>query len=217
MRKYVPFTVTLAILAIFSTVMSYKYVYSQDTSNTDQPAEIKDFDGLKAEFKQETQDPESKNARFDMILHSNINSDRVKVEWTVSGSSQLVNDADKRTDLDIRQGQTYTIPVTIRPLGEGVTEVYGTAQSVNVDSSFLVTVRKNFVTDKDAQILPLTTEYQSAKNLSVVKNIVLTLLIVAAVLGLIYLGFRRLTKYLKAEPEVTFENEVDTNQPLASK
>lgn len=217
MRKYVPFTVTLAILAIFLPLVSLSYVSAQDATTTDQPAEIKDIEGLKAEFKQNTQDPESKNIKFEMILHSNIDSDRVKVTWTVTGSSKIVNTNEKRVDLDIRKGQTYTIPITILPVGKGVSEVYGTAQSVNVASSFLVTVRKNYASNSDSEVLPITSEYQTARVLSIVKSVLIIVVIFATILGIFFFGFRRVNKYLKTEPEVTFENEIDPNTPLTGK
>jgi len=212
MRKYVPFTVTFAILAIFTPIISFSRLNAQTDANIDQPAVVKDVEGLRAEFKQLTQDPDSKNATFQMILKSSIDSDRVKIEWTITGASKLVNDNDKRTNLTIKKGQTYTIPITIIPQGEGVTEVFGTAEAVNVDSSYLVTVRKNFATNKSAEILPITSDYTNAKNLSVVKNIILLVVVVATILGVILLILRRITKYLKTEPEVTFENELASTQ-----
>jgi len=212
MRKYVPFTVTFAILAIFAPIISFNQLNAQTDANIDQPAVVKDVEGLRAEFKQLTQDPDSKNATFQMILKSSIDSDRVKIEWTITGASKLVNESDKRTNLTIKKGQTYTIPITIIPQGEGVTEVFGTAEAVNVDSSYLVTVRKNFATNKNAEILPITSDYTNAKNLSVVKNIILLVVVVATILGVILLILRRITKYLKTEPEVTFENELTSTQ-----
>ncbi|MFS8130418.1 MAG: hypothetical protein ACMG57_00415 [Candidatus Dojkabacteria bacterium] len=217
MRKYVPFTVTFAILAIFTSLIGYTSIYAQDASTADLPAEIKDFDGLKAEFRQNTQDPDSKNIKFEMVLHSNIDSDRVKVTWTVSGASKMVNTSEKRVDLDIRKGQTYTIPITILPVGKGISEVYGTAQSVSVESSFLVTVRKNYSSNSDSEVLPITQEYQTAKSLLVVKNVLILVLVIGGVIATALLVFRRINKYLKTEPEVTFENEVDTNAPLTGK
>ncbi|MEO6729547.1 MAG: hypothetical protein ABIM99_06525 [Candidatus Dojkabacteria bacterium] len=214
MRKHVSITVTFAILAIFSSVIGFSPIYAQEAASADKPAEIKDFDGLRAEFKQETQDPDSKNITFNMILKSNINSDRVRIDWTLSGTSKLLNDKDKTKTLSIKQGETYTIPITITPTSEGVTEIYGTAQSVNVDSSFLVTVRKNFAFNNSLEVLPITSEYTTARTLSIVKSIVLVLLVASAILGFGFIGLKRIMKYLRAGPDVTFENEVDPTLPI---
>lgn len=216
MRKYVPFTITFAILAIFLGY-SFTSLNAQTTDTTDQPVVIKDFDGLRAEFKQETQDPESKNATFNMILKSNIDSDRVKIVWTVTGSSKALDSKQLTMNLNIKKGGTYTVPITVIPQGEGVTEVYGTAQSVSVDSSFLVTVRKNFQTNKLLEILPLTDAYNQAKTLSNVKNIVIVLVIVSIIIGILFVAFKRFNRYIKTEPEVTFDNEVDPNITPAGK
>ncbi|MEP7104036.1 MAG: hypothetical protein ABI721_04990 [Candidatus Dojkabacteria bacterium] len=199
----------LFLTFLFPLILPF-HLSAQDTINTDIPAEIKDFEGLRAEFKQQIQDPESKNVTFTMVLKSNINSDRVKIEWSVTGASKIVNQSEQRKNLDIKEGQTYNISITVTPTGEGVSEVYGTAQSVNVDSSFLVTVRKNFGSNNDLEVLPISTEYQSAKTFVAIKNIVIVVVLIGIGVALAFLGFRRLVKYLKSEPEVTFEDEVKT-------
>lgn len=155
----------------------------------DAPAEIDDFAGLRAELKQYTQDPGSKEVLFEMILTSNVDSDRVRVTWELQGRSVFAATADLVVEMEIKKGESYTIPITVRPTSKGVTELYGKVQSYELGNSFLVTVRKNYASNENAEILPITDEYKEAKLqhtfINIGKYIVLTLiLIVAGVFGL---------------------------------
>lgn len=199
-------------LALFFTLSPF--VFAQDLNTTDKPAEIKDFEGLRAEFKQYTQDPETKVVKFEMVLNSKINSDRVRVEWTLDGPSEFVDEREQRRDLKIEAGKSYVIPVNVRIIGEGLNEVFGKAESVQVDSSFLVTVRKNFNSNSEGEVLPQTAEYNSSKTLNQIKNIVVAAAIVAVVIGLVFFIFKRFVLLAKADPTVEYPE--DNQDPVTA-
>src|SRR5688500_16466537 len=60
----------------------------------DAPAEIDDFSGLRAELNQYTQDASSKEVTFEMVLKSNVDSDRVRVTWELEGRSIFAPSSD---------------------------------------------------------------------------------------------------------------------------
>jgi len=157
----------------------------------DRPAEITDVQALRAEFKQYTQDPSSKIAKFEMILKSNIDSDRIRVTWTIKGVSNAVNEAQLNLTLGVKKGGVYTLPVEVVPITTGVTEIYGKAQAFGADANVVATVRKNFASNSNGEILPLTEDFNSKKNMNLIINI---LKIVFVVLLLSMIGLFALKK-----------------------
>jgi hypothetical protein len=204
-------------LFLFFLLLLSPVVYAQDLTTTDKPVEIKDFEGLRAEFKQYSQDPETKIVKFEMTLNSKINSDRVRIEWTAVGISEFVDEREARRDLKIEAGKSYVIPVSVRILGDGIHEVFGKAESVQVDSSFLVTVRKNFASNASAEVLPITNEYSTAKTLSQIKNAVFIIIGVAAVIAAVFFIFKRFVLFSKAEPTVEYPEDNPDPVPVGSK
>ena len=155
----------------------------------DRPADVSSTQALEVSFKEYTQNPSTKVARFEMILKSNVDSDRVRVTWTISGQSIATNENQLIRNLTVQAGQTYSIPIDVKPLGYGVTEVYGVAKIVGADSNQLATVRKNFASNNSAEILPLTDEYNQAKVFSIIWLIVRTLVIGLVLIAVGFFGF----------------------------
>jgi hypothetical protein len=171
---------------------------SVDLFNEDKEVEITDVQSLKADFKQYTQDPDSKIVKFEMILTSQINSDRLRITWTVSGISKPVDDNQLTTVLDIKAGQTYTIPIEVTPTGYGVSEVYGKAQAFGADSNVIATVRKNYASNEMGEILPITDDYKNKKLFNLVFSIIKLILILVFVFIGIFFGFKKFTKWYNA-------------------
>src|SRR5260221_14128550 len=90
-------------------------VYAQtDLKNQDQAAQISDVEGLRAEFKQDVEDPSTKIVKFTMVLKSNIDSDRVRITWTTLGPNFITQDNPYVIqsnvaigNIVIAKGQTY--------------------------------------------------------------------------------------------------------------
>ena len=190
-------------------------VYAQtDLKNQDQAAQISDVEGLRAEFKQDVEDPSTKIVKFTMVLKSNIDSDRVRITWTTLGPNFITQDNPYVIqsnvaigNIVIAKGQTYNIPITIGILGDGVNELVGKAEAFKADSTYIVTVRKNYATNADSEVLPITDQYNSVKTGNTIKNVLIVVLIVAAILTAGFFGLKAFLKWLdkderKNYPEV---------------
>ncbi|MCA9386771.1 hypothetical protein KC669_01930 [Candidatus Dojkabacteria bacterium] len=173
----------------------------------DRPADVSSSQALEVTFKEYVQNPSSKVARFEMVLKSNVNSDRVRVTWTISGQSIAPNEDQLIKNLTVRTNETYIIPIDVKPLGYGVTEVYGVARIVGADSGQVATVRKNFAANSSAEILPITDEYNQAKVFSIIWLIVRTVVIGLIVIAIGFFGFRRFVKWYKTDEREQFEKE----------
>lgn len=197
-------TVVLA-LPLLSLVSAQS---EQVLSENDMPAVIEDVPGLRAEFVQKSQNPGSKEAEFEMILTSTLDADRAKITWTIDGVSNFVDSKKAEQNFTIKNGGKYTLPIKIKPVGKGVTELFGKVEAFKADTTYIVTVRKNFATNASGEILPLTDEYNQAKNMNMVILIFQVVLGFVVVVGGIFLGFRYLMKYLKRDDVKSFDSKV---------
>lgn len=150
-------------------------VIAQDENVQDQAPVINDVEGLRAEFKQYTQDPESKEVKFELVLKSNLDSDRVRVTWslmTLDGKGSVFKDPSQSIKfINIQKGQNYTIPITIIPTGKGEVQLLGKVESFKAGATFTVTASKVYASNTIQEILPLTNDYVSARRNVLLKNI----------------------------------------------
>jgi hypothetical protein len=211
MKLVTKLTVTLVIFAL----ITMQPVVAQDIlelreredelASEDEPADVQNSQALTAEFIQYTQSPSSKVARFEMVLTANETSNRVRVTWEVRGSSIAVKEEQLVMNFRVEKGLTYTIPIDIKPVNQGVTEVYGVARMFGVDSSSVTTVRKNFATNENLEILPLTDEYKQSKLLGTVWNIAkIIILLVVVILGGFF-GLKGFARWYNTNDRETFE------------
>ncbi len=178
---------------------------AENLQTTNSEPVINDTQLLRAEFKQYTQDPSSKIIKFEMILQANVNSDRVRATWTITGDSEYVNKSQQERVFSIQAGQTYVLPLEVRPLkpiegqSYGVTEVFGRAEVFGVDSNAIATVRKNYASNINQEVLPLTPEYNQQKTLTTVIDVgkIAALILLASFLTMI--GFRKFVKWYKKD------------------
>lgn len=160
-------------------------------------ATIEDVEGLRAEFKEYTQDPESKKVKYEMILNSQIDSDRVKITWSLRGSSTFVDKAQATKNITVQKGKSYSISIEVLPSDKGVTELVGKAEAFTINGNFVATVRKNFATNSDLEVLPLTDAYKQSKSISTVKNVLITSVFMVAIAAGLYFGFKKFRVWLE--------------------
>lgn len=217
-------TITTLIL-LFLISFSHINIYAQDseeiiTDEENTPVEINDSVTLRAEFIENTQNPSNKNIKFEMILKPRISSDRVQVNWQLTGVSIFINpentpllqnleytDTKISGNLSVVAGETYRFPITVRPTTVGVTEVYGTARLTAVDRGYLTTVRKNFVSNRSREILPITSEYKQKQTI----NFILTVVkIIGGIIGSLVIGFiilRAAVKWYSKDEKAIYDSK----------
>jgi len=167
-----------------------------DLQTENEQATIEDVEGLRAEFKEYTQDPDSKIVKYEMILNSNIDSDRVKITWTLRGVSSFVDKTQASKNITVQKGKTYAISIEVLPSGKGVTELVGKSEAFTVNGSFIATVRKNFATNADQEVLPFTEAYTTAKRISTIKSLVITSLLLIAAAAAAFFGYKKFKVWL---------------------
>ncbi len=161
---------------------------------------------ISSELKEYSQNPEGKVLKYEMILNSEVRSDNVRVTWTVRGNVKFVDATKAIRRFGVESGEAYTIPIEIVPTGSGTAELTGKAEVFQVDGTLTSTVRTNFVINEELEKLPLTDEYNNAKSLSSIKNIITTLATIGAIAAIGLFVFRKALKWYNKKPEVKFED-----------
>ncbi len=161
---------------------------------------------ISSELKEYSQNPEGKVLKYEMILNSEVRSDNVRVTWTVRGNVKFVDSTKAIRRFGVESGQAYTIPIEVIPTGSGSAELTGKAEVFQVDGTLTSTVRTNFVINTELEKLPLTDEYNNAKRLSSIKNVITTIATIGAFAAIGYFGFRQALKWYNKKPVVKFED-----------
>jgi len=194
-----PLLTSVLVLSLFTTLL----VSAQDLTTQSKQVEIQDVDGLRAEFKEYTQSPSTRKVKYEMILKSNIDSDRVRITWTTDGanifeqqSGYIVEGSTAKTDIAIREGQTYSIPIEVTVTGEDINELFGKAEAFLAASTYVATVRKNYASNKEGEVLPLTSEYTQSKTQNTILNIVVIVVVVLVILIGLFFALRMFLKWL---------------------
>lgn len=175
---------------------------AQDSKQVDKPPVIEDSPELKIDFKQNTQDPETKKVKFEITVTSNFTSDRVRIDWKVSGASKPVNESELTiTRTTIRNGVPQTYSIEVIPTRVGISEVFAKVTAVKVDGNVISTVRKNYVSNNNQEVLPIPDEYRQKQLINLIIKIIIYLAIGVVILFLGFFGlilFKRwLNKYDK--------------------
>lgn len=191
------------VMLLATMLLPHTISYAQDLTTQSQSPVIQDVDGLRAEFKEYTQSPATKKVKYEMVIKSNIDSDRVRIAWTVTGPSAFeaqdnysIDGNTARRNISIRKGQTYVIPIEVTVATEGITELFGRVEAFLAESTYIATVRKNFASNKEGEVLPLSNEYNQAKTMNTILNIVVILIAVAAILAALFYVIKLFIKWL---------------------
>lgn len=195
------FQIIFVIPFILFALLTPSHIFAQDENVIDQAPVINDVPSLRAEFKQYTQDPTSKEAKFEIVLKSNLDSDRVQISWTLttlSGSGAVFKDkALAKSFINIKKGQNYNKSIVIIPSGKGEIELLGKIESFKAGETFVVTVKKIFATNIQGEILPLTQDYIADRRGVLIRNIIIFIVAVIAFVYLLKKGIVLFKKWLK--------------------
>lgn len=191
MRKLVYLLAVLVLSIIPLHVLAATQEEQLDAVN-DQVV-IKDVEGLRLNLVQQTQDPGTKEVKFDLVIYSQITSDRVKVSWTVTGSSELIT--DKSENLYITPGNTYTASATIKPRTYGATKLIVVVEAYEIEGTYISTASKELGTFTNGEIYPITDEYKAAQLTYYLKFIAIIIIGILVLAVVVLLLLKRFTKW----------------------
>jgi hypothetical protein len=178
-------------------IMVAQTVWAQEASietMEEQPAVIQDVEGLRLQIVQHTQDPQSKEVRLDVVVYSQITSDRVQVVWSVSGVSRLLT--SDVMSLSVEPDKSYVVSAFIVPQGFGTTQVLARVQAFQADGTYISTATKTIGSLATQEVVPVTTQYRVAQIVLFIRTFALVVLLLILVVILAIAGFIRFKKIL---------------------
>ncbi len=194
---------SLLTIVLLLTLFVPIVISAQDLTTQSQQPEIQDVEGLRAEFKEYTQDPASRKIKYEMVLKSNIDSDRVRVTWTTTGanvfeaqSGYTIEGTTARGNISVKKGQTYTIPIEVTVTGEAINELFGRVEAFLASSTYVATVRKNYASNAEGEVLPLTDQYNQAKTQNTILNVVVIVIVIALILVGLFVALKLFLRWL---------------------
>lgn len=206
----------LLSFAIFNFTSTSLFTLNAQTKEDFQESkQIINAKGLRIDLKENTQDPETKIVRLDMIIYSDIDSDRVKITWTLKGNARFVNEKERIQAISIRKNNVYKISVNIIPTGVnnegfGVTEVLGDIEAFFVNTSVVASARKIIFSNINGEVIVLKErngesiveppdEYLNAKNLINIRNILTAIIVIFVISATGFFGYKAFIKYLNTD------------------
>lgn len=140
------------------------------TLQVDATIKIEDVEGLDLQLIRNTQDPGTKDIKFDLIINSRLTSDRVQVKWLVSGSSEVVQ-GESVINLSLSENQTVSQSITIRPREFGTTSIKAFVEAFQIDGTRIASASQLIGTYPDGEVFPPTENHELAKTLYTVRLI----------------------------------------------
>ena len=160
---------------------------------------IRNQGNIEVELIQNTQDPKTKKIKFDLVIKPTITSDRVKVEWNVTGVSGLDPSYSNSFETKVVAGNIYIYSVEIVPTKAGITELIATIRINHKSQNIVSTKRKTFASNFEREAVPITKEYSDAKTIMYITDVIFLVFVVGLVGGAGYLGYKFFIKWYKQD------------------
>jgi hypothetical protein len=144
-----------------------------DLSNNleqDTQPEIKDVEGLRLELAEQVQDPDTKNITFDIVVYSQIRSDRVQLNWSLDGAGSLVGERTQ-VSFSVDPGSVKRIPIVVRPRARGISNLRITVEAFEAQGTYLASAFQRIYSLEDGTRLPRTQPYWNLVLVSTVRSV----------------------------------------------
>ena len=109
-----------------------------------------------------------------------------------------------KSDLVVERGKEFTETYTIRPRTSGRTEVRVELESFGAGVNHIAAARDQIITTPEAEIYPISPEYESAKNGLLIRNIVIAVVAVIALIGVVMMVYSAFRRWLDREKPGNF-------------
>lgn len=163
----------------------------------------------------ETQNAENLEVTYNLVIHPNITSDRVGLEWSVTGASEAVGETSK--NLVVKKDQQFTERFTVRPRISGRTSVRVEIKGVAASSDYIAAARDEFITSPELFVQPITAEFEAAQRAAGFKSLVITvgIVLVVLIISIFALG-KFLAWWRRGSEELKQAAPPQPSQPAAS-
>ncbi len=170
-------------IKIFKLIFVVVFLISSQVlvvAESDENYENKDV--LNVELSTTTQDPKTKEFDIVATINSEIDSDRVVVETSLSDYIVFVNEDDKQISTKVRANVVNPIHIRVKPVLAMPSKVTVVVTLIKADVYYTSSDTINLTFNDKKELLPITSAYQKAKYLYFFKNFSLVLIAIIAVI-----------------------------------
>ena len=202
----------LRLLVIIIVVLAFNLpvlAASSVTVNPDNYSNVTEItdEALKLNLKIQEQYYPSKKIKVELEIDSSIDSGRTAVDW-ISDSNILKAENEVRDLVVISKGQKSLItkvfdPQTYYSLKESNnTGIAVKVTAASYDRNYISIKKADIILNKDFEITPLLSSYNSQKNLFQLFSLVLGVIVASVLIVLIVIGIKKFIVYLNTEQEL---------------
>lgn len=209
-------TVFVFAINLMAFVAAAPVIFAQSVlADTTLETKVNDAKNLRLFLYQHTQNPQDKSIKFDLVINSQITSDRVQLTWFISDgpsqylqieNQQIVQVKTIKQDITLESGKQYTFSQLLQPLNRGTTQLLVQVESYSASGRVLATVSKPVWTDASINALVLSegklvisNEYRLAQYLNYLRIFAIAGIIIVVIYYLAVWGYNWLTTWLKRD------------------
>lgn len=199
MKRVFSTTLLVFLLSMGFPMLIYAQSQLQEGAEAiefDASTKITDVEGLQLELVQNTQDPGSKEIQFDLVIKSEITSDRVQIIWEVNGKSEIVNTEQQVCTLSVAKGETYRVSLTIKPRAFGITDISAKVEAFQIDGTRVASASKTIGSYENGEVFPPTEGHDLAKTLYFARILGTVAVGVLGTVAVGYFAYRRFNRWL---------------------
>jgi hypothetical protein len=207
--RYIALVLTTVILIMPSPAFAQDS--EQDSANglTDNLEEdivpvIEDVEGLRLKLVEHSQEPDTKEIVFDIVIYSQIRSDRVQLNWSIDGVSTLESEGNQLS-FRVDPGTVKKVRIVVKPRDRGVSNLRIRVEAFEVEGTYLATAFQRVYSLEDGTRLPRTDTYRFNQVVAMVRGVAQFLLYLFGFLLVASAGygvFRRWLDLKEAQLEV---------------
>jgi hypothetical protein len=192
MSKLFVFTVAAIVLISAFTPVN---IYAQEQ---EMAPVIKDSAGFQLAIVPSFQNPDTKEVNYKLVIYSQIRTDRLFVSWVVTGGAELVA-ADKTegsVTLSVQENQTYTIPVTLKPRLQGLSNLFFTVEAFEAEGTYVATASQDVFSDRAGTIVPMASQVTIIQIALLIRGVAENILKLIGLIAVVLIGYRVFSSWL---------------------
>lgn len=191
--------VLVALFVVLMTALVPAIAWGQAASEQ-MPTEevlptIKDNSQLQLALVHATQNPDTKDITYELLIYSQIASDRVQVSWRVTGNTQLITPSNTPA-FSMAKDSVRRVKVTVRPRSNGLSNIAFTVQIFEARGTVVSTANQDIFTTRDGTVFPVTPSYQTLQFVGIARSVAQAVLTLALLVFGLYILYRIFSRWL---------------------
>ncbi len=194
LKKILPIILLLVLL-------TPNLVHAQESMEFEPPKiVIQDTEGLKVQLVTHTQNPDDKTVRLELVIYSQIQSDRVQISWESNGVVEILSDVTET--LSLVPNQTYTTFIIVRPRFFGVSTITAKVEAFEAQGTYTATASLTIGSYTDGSVFPVTSEFLTAQTVNTINKLMKLVFWGYVLVFALYFAYQQYKRFLKKDENI---------------